>query len=68
MRFSLELLVFLGILASNIYWDWAANWFIAVLVAAAFGWLAKRIVYAAVVAHAHRAFRRDFLGHLRERN
>jgi hypothetical protein len=68
MRFLLALVIFISILASNIYWAWTANWFIAVLVGAALAWLAERIIYAAVVARAHNAFRRDFLQHLPGKN
>jgi hypothetical protein len=62
MWFFIKTLLFLIVLASNFYWRWSGNWYLAVVIAAIVAVAGDRLVYWALAARAEAILRKDWLG------
>jgi hypothetical protein len=61
MWFLIKTLLFLIIMASNLYWRWSDNWYLAVIIAAIVAVIVERLIYRALSARAEAILRKDWL-------
>jgi hypothetical protein len=62
MWFLIETLLFLIVVASNLYWRWSGNWYLAVIIAVIVAVIVARLIYWALSARAELILRKDWLG------
>jgi hypothetical protein len=62
MWFLIKTLLFLIVVASNLYWRWSGNWYLAVIIAVIVAVIVERLIYWVLSARAEAILRKDWLG------